>query len=84
MPVWVDFCDLPLQTFAWMKDTGFQLGKVKGYKPFPNINPKWEPQLEVDTSKTLKDEICIHDDNGNLLMFKKWYIETCRMIAFIA
>lgn len=56
VPIWVDFLDLPLQFFPWMKDIGSQLGKVKGHKPIPNINPKLKPQLleEFDTLKTLK------------------------------
>lgn len=64
---------MPLQFYPWLKELGNQLGNVKGHKPIPNINPKWEPQLliEVDTAKPLKDEILIFDGEGSLLHTQK-------------
>ena len=73
MPVWVDFPDLPLQFYPWLKEIGSQLGVVKGHKPVPNVNPKWEPQLliDVDTASSLKEEVIVEDGDGIILHIQK-------------
>ncbi|MCO5610285.1 hypothetical protein L7F22_064521 [Adiantum nelumboides] len=47
---------------------GAELGKVLGQKSRGGINPKWDPQLliEVNLSKTLKNDISIKDSKGHL------------------
>ncbi|MCO5600856.1 hypothetical protein L7F22_054974 [Adiantum nelumboides] len=73
IPVWVDFPDLPVDFFPWLNDLGNMVGKVMGQKNRGGINPKWDPQVlvEVDISKSLKEEIPIRDSKGQLFHLQK-------------
>ncbi|MCO5593039.1 hypothetical protein L7F22_047044 [Adiantum nelumboides] len=48
VPVWVDFPDLPVDFYPWLKQMGGQLGKVLGQKAKGGINPKWDPQILIE------------------------------------
>ncbi|MCO5563405.1 hypothetical protein L7F22_017047 [Adiantum nelumboides] len=66
IPIWVDFPDLPVEYYPWLKNIGAKLGKVLGQKSRGGINPKWDPALliEVNLSKPLKTDISIKDSEG--------------------
>ncbi|MCO5573108.1 hypothetical protein L7F22_026873 [Adiantum nelumboides] len=68
-PVWIDFPDLPVEFYPWLKQLGSQIGVVLGQKARGGFNPKWDPQLlvEVDTKQELRQEIPIKDSSGNLI-----------------
>lgn len=72
-PVWVDFPDLPIELYPWLKEIGGNLGKVLGQKPKTPINPKWDPQLliELDLDLPLKDSVNIIDNLGNTVLVQK-------------
>lgn len=72
-PVWVDFLDLPIELYPWLKSIGGCVGKVLGQRPRGGINPKFDPQLliEVDTNVDLKLTVPIKDSNGKVLHSQK-------------
>ncbi|MCO5606949.1 hypothetical protein L7F22_064746 [Adiantum nelumboides] len=69
VPVWVDFPNLPVDFYPWLKDIGSYLGTVLGQKSRGGFNPKWDPQLliETDLNKDLIYEVPIKDSDGNWL-----------------
>ncbi|MCO5550364.1 hypothetical protein L7F22_003848 [Adiantum nelumboides] len=72
-PVWVDFVDLPIELYPWLKPIGNSLGRVIGQRSRGGINPKFDPQLliEIDLSKDLKYLIPIKDSCGRPLHQQK-------------
>ncbi|MCO5550577.1 hypothetical protein L7F22_004065 [Adiantum nelumboides] len=66
IPTWVDFPDLPIELYPWLKSIGTSVGRVLGQRYRGGFIPKWDPQLltEVDISKELKSEVLIKDSNG--------------------
>ncbi|MCO5607913.1 hypothetical protein L7F22_062115 [Adiantum nelumboides] len=69
VPVWVDFPNLPVEYYPWLKELRSYLGSVLGQKSRGGFNPKWDPQLlvEIDLNKELIFEIPIKDSEGNWL-----------------
>ncbi|MCO5600238.1 hypothetical protein L7F22_054348 [Adiantum nelumboides] len=69
VPVWVDFPNLLVDFYPWLKDLGSYLGTVLGQKSRGGFNPKWDPQLliEIDLNKELVYEVPIKDSDGNWL-----------------
>ncbi|MCO5554408.1 hypothetical protein L7F22_007938 [Adiantum nelumboides] len=59
IPTWVDFLDLPIELYPWLKSIGTWVGRVLGQRTRGGFSPKWDPQLliEVDISKELKSEV---------------------------
>ncbi|MCO5604478.1 hypothetical protein L7F22_058644 [Adiantum nelumboides] len=57
IPIWVDFPDLPVDFYPWLKNIGAKIGKVMGQKSRGGIKPEWDPQLliEVNVSKALEN-----------------------------
>lgn len=67
-PVWVDFPNLPIELYPWLKSIGIYVGKVLGQRPRGNINPKFDPQLLIeDTGVDIKLSIPIKDSSGRIL-----------------
>ncbi|MCO5579803.1 hypothetical protein L7F22_033665 [Adiantum nelumboides] len=68
-PVWIDFVDLPIKLYPWLKPIGNCVGRVLGQRSRGDINPKFDPQLliEIDLSKDLKYSIPIRDSCGRTL-----------------
>ncbi|MCO5579243.1 hypothetical protein L7F22_033097 [Adiantum nelumboides] len=67
VPVWVDFVDLPIEFYPWLKIIGACIGRVLGQRASKGINPKWDPQLliEIDPFKDLQQSIPIKNFEGN-------------------
>ncbi|MCO5557158.1 hypothetical protein L7F22_010717 [Adiantum nelumboides] len=61
VPVWVEFPDLPMDYYPWLKQIGSCLGIGLGQRARGGFNPKWDPQMliEIDLSKDLKTEVPI-------------------------
>ncbi|MCO5574922.1 hypothetical protein L7F22_028717 [Adiantum nelumboides] len=57
IPTWVDFTDLPIELYPWLKSTGTWVGRVLGQRSRGGFIPKWDPQLliEVDIRHLIKD-----------------------------
>ncbi|MCO5579413.1 hypothetical protein L7F22_033268 [Adiantum nelumboides] len=73
IPTWVNFIDLPIELYPWLKSIGTWVGRVLGQRTRGGSSPKWDPQLpiEVDISKDLKFEVPIKDSNGVILHCQK-------------
>ena len=73
IPVWVDFPEMPLQFYPWLKELGSQLGKSQGINLFLMLilNGNLSCLLKFDTSLTLKEEILIMDGEGEVLHVQK-------------
>ncbi|MCO5580735.1 hypothetical protein L7F22_034605 [Adiantum nelumboides] len=69
VPIWVEFHDLPIDYYPWLKQIGSCLGRVLGQRARGGFNPKWEPQMliEIDLSKNLKTEVPIKVPSGILI-----------------
>ncbi|MCO5571157.1 hypothetical protein L7F22_024891 [Adiantum nelumboides] len=83
-PVWVDFADLPIELYLWLKPIGNSLGRVLGQRSRGGINPKFDPQLliEIDLSKDLKYAIPVKDSCGRTLHIKKVVYKTLPNACF--
>ncbi|MCO5562061.1 hypothetical protein L7F22_015687 [Adiantum nelumboides] len=68
IPIWVDFPDLPVDYYPWLKNLGAKIRKALGQKSRGGINPKWDPQLliEINLNKPLKNDISIKDSDEHL------------------
>ncbi|MCO5565083.1 hypothetical protein L7F22_018754 [Adiantum nelumboides] len=75
LPAWVDFPNLPIDFYPWLKGLGSYLGTVLGQKSRGGFNPKWDPQLliEIDLNKELVYEVPIKDSDAILIESKKQY-----------
>ncbi|MCO5564859.1 hypothetical protein L7F22_018527 [Adiantum nelumboides] len=71
--VWVDFVDLLIELYPWLKPIGNSFRRVLGQRSRGGINPKFDPQLliEIDLSKDLKYQIPIKDSCGRPLHQQK-------------
>ncbi|MCO5604697.1 hypothetical protein L7F22_058867 [Adiantum nelumboides] len=66
IPTWVDFPNLSIELYPWLKSIGTWVGRVLGQRSRGGFIPKWDPQLliVVDLSQGLKLEVPIKDSNG--------------------
>lgn len=73
VPIWVDFPDLPIELYPWLKSIGNCVGRVLGQRPRGGINPKFDPQLliEVDLNQEIKSSILIKDSSSRNLHSQK-------------
>ncbi|MCO5602841.1 hypothetical protein L7F22_056980 [Adiantum nelumboides] len=71
--VWVDFINLPVELYPWLKLIGSFVGRVLGQSSRGGINPTFDPQLliEIDLSKDLIYTVPIQDSNGKVLHNQK-------------
>ncbi|MCO5600611.1 hypothetical protein L7F22_054726 [Adiantum nelumboides] len=83
-PVWVDFIDLPVDLYPWLKLIGSFVGRVLGQRSRGGINPKFDPQLliEIDLSKDLIYTVPIQDSNGKVLHNQKVVYKTLPNACF--
>ncbi|MCO5566788.1 hypothetical protein L7F22_020468 [Adiantum nelumboides] len=82
--VWVDFVDLPIEYYPWLKQIGSCIGRVLGQKESKGINPKWDPQLlvEVDLSKDLHQFVPIKNSERTILHKQKVLYKTLPNACF--
>ncbi|MCO5609647.1 hypothetical protein L7F22_063877 [Adiantum nelumboides] len=48
IPTWVDFPDLPIELYPWLKSIESWVGRVLGQRSIGGFIPKWDPQLLIE------------------------------------
>ncbi|MCO5555909.1 hypothetical protein L7F22_009453 [Adiantum nelumboides] len=71
--IWVDFPEMPIEFYPWLKLIGGWIGRVLGQRARGGFNPKWDPQLliEVDTGVDLNMEIPIKSSSGSVIHMQR-------------